>query len=129
MMEVASVCRIPVEVEYASEFRYRNPIIREDDIVIAVSQSGETADTLAAVEQLDLVGLGVDTAADAVDQRTGLLVNLLEHKMIIAALLLDSISIVACGTAMHAGMWRRRRFPVRRMYGLHSRLRAQSKNQ
>lgn len=47
---VESICRIPVEVEYASEFRYRNPIIREDDIVIAVSQSGETADTLAAVE-------------------------------------------------------------------------------
>lgn len=47
---VESICRIPVEVEYASEFRYRNPIIREDDIVVAVSQSGETADTLAAVE-------------------------------------------------------------------------------
>ncbi len=42
--------RIPVEVEYASEFRYRNPIINEGDIVIAVSQSGETADTLAAIE-------------------------------------------------------------------------------
>lgn len=42
--------RIPVEVEYASEFRYRNPIIYPDDIVIAISQSGETADTLAAVE-------------------------------------------------------------------------------
>lgn len=42
--------RIPVEVEYASEFRYRNPIITEDDIVIAISQSGETADTLAAVQ-------------------------------------------------------------------------------
>jgi glucosamine--fructose-6-phosphate aminotransferase (isomerizing) len=41
--------RIPVEVEYASEFRYRNPIINEDDIVIAISQSGETADTLAAL--------------------------------------------------------------------------------
>lgn len=41
--------RIPVEVEYASEFRYRNPIINEDDIVIAISQSGETADTLAAI--------------------------------------------------------------------------------
>ncbi|MDP4290736.1 MAG: glutamine--fructose-6-phosphate transaminase (isomerizing) [Bacteroidota bacterium] len=41
--------RIPVEVEYASEFRYRNPIIDKDDIVIAISQSGETADTLAAV--------------------------------------------------------------------------------
>lgn len=47
---IESICRIPVEVEYASEFRYRNPILREDDIVIAVSQSGETADTLAAVE-------------------------------------------------------------------------------
>ena len=44
------LARIPVEVEYASEFRYRNPIIREDDIVLAVSQSGETADTLAAIE-------------------------------------------------------------------------------
>ncbi|HEX7016412.1 MAG TPA: glutamine--fructose-6-phosphate transaminase (isomerizing) [Cyclobacteriaceae bacterium] len=43
-------CRIPVEVEYASEFRYRNPVIREGDVVIAVSQSGETADTLAAIE-------------------------------------------------------------------------------
>jgi glucosamine--fructose-6-phosphate aminotransferase (isomerizing) len=42
--------RIPVEVEYASEFRYRNPIIGEDDFVIAISQSGETADTLAAIE-------------------------------------------------------------------------------
>lgn len=42
--------RIPVEVEYASEFRYRNPIIKEGDFVIAISQSGETADTLAAIE-------------------------------------------------------------------------------
>jgi glucosamine--fructose-6-phosphate aminotransferase (isomerizing) len=44
------IARIPVEVEYASEFRYRNPIITEDDVVIAISQSGETADTLAAIE-------------------------------------------------------------------------------
>lgn len=44
------LARIPVEVEYASEFRYRNPIIHEDDIVIAISQSGETADTLAAIK-------------------------------------------------------------------------------
>ncbi len=42
--------RIPVEVEYASEFRYRNPVIKEGDLVIAISQSGETADTLAAIE-------------------------------------------------------------------------------
>ena len=44
------LARIPVEVEYASEFRYRNPIINEKDVVIAISQSGETADTLAAIE-------------------------------------------------------------------------------
>lgn len=43
-------CRIPVQVEYASEFRYRNPVIHTDDVVIAISQSGETADTLAAIE-------------------------------------------------------------------------------
>ena len=43
-------CRIPVEVEYASEFRYRNPVINSDDVLIAISQSGETADTLAAIE-------------------------------------------------------------------------------
>lgn len=42
--------RIPVEVEYASEFRYRNPVLKEGDVVIAISQSGETADTLAAIE-------------------------------------------------------------------------------
>ncbi len=45
------LCRIPVEVEYASEFRYRNPIIQEDDVIIAISQSGETADTLVALEK------------------------------------------------------------------------------
>ena len=44
------LARIPVEVEYASEFRYRNPIIKETDVVIAISQSGETADTLAAIK-------------------------------------------------------------------------------
>ena len=44
-----SLCRIPCEVEYASEFRYRNPVVTKDDVVIAISQSGETADTLAAV--------------------------------------------------------------------------------
>jgi glutamine---fructose-6-phosphate transaminase (isomerizing) len=47
---IEEYARIPVEVEYASEFRYRNPIIYEDDIVIAISQSGETADTLAAIK-------------------------------------------------------------------------------
>ena len=47
---IESLCRVPVEVEYASEFRYRNPVVSTDDVVIAISQSGETADTLAAVE-------------------------------------------------------------------------------
>lgn len=47
---IEDLARIPVEVEYASEFRYRNPVITERDIVIAISQSGETADTLAAIE-------------------------------------------------------------------------------
>jgi len=47
---IEELCRTPVEVEYASEFRYRNPIINKGDIVIAVSQSGETADTLVAIE-------------------------------------------------------------------------------
>lgn len=45
------LAQIPVEVEYASEFRYRNPVIRKDDVVFAISQSGETADTLAAVKE------------------------------------------------------------------------------
>jgi len=48
---IEELCRIPVEVEYASEFRYRNPIINKGDIIIAVSQSGETADTLVAIEK------------------------------------------------------------------------------
>jgi glucosamine--fructose-6-phosphate aminotransferase (isomerizing) len=47
---IEDLARIPVEVEYASEFRYRNPVISEKDIVLAISQSGETADTLAAIE-------------------------------------------------------------------------------
>ena len=47
---IESFCRIPCEVEYASEFRYRNPVVTSDDVVIAISQSGETADTLAAIQ-------------------------------------------------------------------------------
>lgn len=47
---IESLCRIPVEVEYASEFRYRHPVVTDKDVVIAISQSGETADTLAAVK-------------------------------------------------------------------------------
>lgn len=48
---IENMCQIPVEVEYASEFRYRNPVLYEDDIVFAISQSGETADTLAAIKE------------------------------------------------------------------------------
>ena len=70
------LARINVEVEYASEFRYRNPIINEDDVVIAVSQSGETADTLAAIELAkskgatvlgvcNVVGSSISRATDA----------------------------------------------------------------
>ena len=51
-----SLARIPVEVEYASEFRYRNPIIRNTDVVLAISQSGETADTLAAIRSAKEAG-------------------------------------------------------------------------
>ncbi len=47
---IEDLARVPVEVEYASEFRYRNPIITESDVIIAISQSGETADTMAAIE-------------------------------------------------------------------------------
>ncbi len=70
------LARIPTETEYASEFRYRNPIIGDDTIVIAISQSGETADTLAAVEQakergatvlgiVNVVGSSIARATDA----------------------------------------------------------------
>jgi glucosamine--fructose-6-phosphate aminotransferase (isomerizing) len=45
------LCRVPVEVEYASEFRYRNPVVNPGDVIIAISQSGETADTLVAIEK------------------------------------------------------------------------------
>ena len=48
---IENFCRIPCEVEYASEFRYRNPVVGKGDVVIAISQSGETADTLAAIQQ------------------------------------------------------------------------------
>ena len=56
---IENLCQLPVEVEYASEFRYRNPVLFKDDIVIAISQSGETADTLAAIKQAKLKGANV----------------------------------------------------------------------
>ncbi len=67
------LARIPVEVEYASEFRYRNPIIGEDDVVIAISQSGETADTLAAIELAKSKGatiIGICNAVGSTIPRT-----------------------------------------------------------
>lgn len=48
---IEEICRIPVEVEYASEFRYRNPVINQGDVIFAISQSGETADTIVAIEK------------------------------------------------------------------------------
>ncbi|MCK9218928.1 MAG: glutamine--fructose-6-phosphate transaminase (isomerizing) [Bacteroidales bacterium] len=56
---IEDLSRIPVEVEYSSEFRYRNPVLSEGDVVIAISQSGETADTLAAIELAKLKGATV----------------------------------------------------------------------
>ncbi|HSF88814.1 MAG TPA: glutamine--fructose-6-phosphate transaminase (isomerizing), partial [Saprospiraceae bacterium] len=60
------LARIPVEVEYASELRYRNPVIREGDIVMAISQSGETADTLAALEHVKSKGAMIYGVVNAV---------------------------------------------------------------
>jgi glutamine---fructose-6-phosphate transaminase (isomerizing) len=73
---IEELCRIPVEVEYASEFRYRNPIIKKGDVIIAISQSGETADTLVAIEKakehgalifgiVNVVGSSIARASDA----------------------------------------------------------------
>jgi len=53
---IENLCQIPVEVEYASEFRYRNPVLMQEDVVFAISQSGETADTLAAIKEAKLKG-------------------------------------------------------------------------
>ena len=61
-----SLCRIPVEVEYASEFRYRDPVIYPEDVVIAISQSGETADTLAAIELARRAGAFVFGVCNAI---------------------------------------------------------------
>lgn len=60
------LCRIPVEVEYASEFRYRNPVINEGDVIIAISQSGETADTMVALENAKQKGAFIFGVVNAV---------------------------------------------------------------
>ena len=63
---IEELCRIPVEVEYASEFRYRNPIIHKGDVIIAISQSGETADTLVALERAKEQGAFIFGVVNAV---------------------------------------------------------------
>jgi glucosamine--fructose-6-phosphate aminotransferase (isomerizing) len=57
--QIEELCRIPVEVEYASEFRYRNPVVNKGDVIIAISQSGETADTLVALESAKEIGSSI----------------------------------------------------------------------
>jgi glucosamine--fructose-6-phosphate aminotransferase (isomerizing) len=63
---IEELCRIPVEVEYASEFRYRNPVINRGDVIIAISQSGETADTLVALENAKEQGAVIFGVVNAV---------------------------------------------------------------
>jgi glucosamine--fructose-6-phosphate aminotransferase (isomerizing) len=63
---IEELCRIPVEVEYASEFRYRNPVIHPGDVIIAISQSGETADTLVALESAKEKGAFIFSVVNAV---------------------------------------------------------------
>ena len=63
---IEELCRIPVEVEYASEFRYRNPVIHPGDVIIAISQSGETADTLVALESAKQKGAFIFGVVNAV---------------------------------------------------------------
>ena len=63
---IEELCRIPVEVEYASEFRYRNPVIHPGDVIIAISQSGETADTLVALERAKEQGAFIFGVVNAV---------------------------------------------------------------
>ena len=63
---IEELCRIPVEVEYASEFRYRNPIVNPGDVIIAISQSGETADTLVALEKAKEKGAFIFGVVNAV---------------------------------------------------------------
>ncbi|MFN5987103.1 MAG: SIS domain-containing protein, partial [Chitinophagaceae bacterium] len=63
---IEELCRIPVEVEYASEFRYRNPVIHPGYVIIAISQSGETADTLVALESAKEKGAFIFGVVNAV---------------------------------------------------------------
>lgn len=72
---IEELCRIPVEVEYASEFRYRNPVIHQGDVIIAISQSGETADTLVALESAKEKGAFIFGVVNAVGSSIARLSN------------------------------------------------------
>jgi glucosamine--fructose-6-phosphate aminotransferase (isomerizing) len=72
---IEELCRIPVEVEYASEFRYRNPVIHKGDLIIAISQSGETADTLVALESAKEKGAFIFGVVNAVGSSIARLSN------------------------------------------------------
>ena len=72
---IEELCRIPVEVEYASEFRYRNPVIHPGDVIIAISQSGETADTLVALESAKEKGAFIFGIVNAVGSSIARLSN------------------------------------------------------
>ena len=72
---IEDLCRIPVEVEYASEFRYRNPVINKGDVIVAISQSGETADTLVALENAKEKGAFIFGVVNAVGSSISRLSN------------------------------------------------------
>ena len=72
---IEELCRIPVEVEYASEFRYRNPVVHEGDVIIAISHSGETADTLVALESAKEKGAFIFGIVNAVGSSIARLSN------------------------------------------------------
>ncbi len=72
---IEELCRIPVEVEYASEFRYRNPVVHKGDVIIAISQSGETADTLVALESAKEKGAFIFGVVNAVGSSIARLSN------------------------------------------------------
>jgi glucosamine--fructose-6-phosphate aminotransferase (isomerizing) len=109
------LARIPTETEYASEFRYRNPIIEDSTIVIAVSQSGETADTLAAVEQakergatvlgiVNVVGSSIARATDAgVYLHVGPEIGVASTKAFTAQVAVLSMLAIELGRRKHLG--------------------------
>ena len=74
---------MPVEVEFASEFRYRNPVVKENDVVIAISQSGETADTLVAIEQAKLSGAKIFSICNKVFRKIPNKINHILMKIMI----------------------------------------------